>query len=100
MSLTCLLLFHLSANIATADSLPVSPDSSVQRVVSDIYLHKGRLWAVGATSLLTLGSSYVYLERTWWHDKGVPFHFDEGRDLTYASGLDKVAHLEGGIFVS
>ncbi|GAB3712912.1 hypothetical protein GCM10027592_51760 [Spirosoma flavus] len=63
-------------------------------------LRQKRLWAVGATSLLTLGSTYVYLERTWWNGKGVQFHFDEGRDLTYASGLDKVAHLAGGTFVA
>ncbi|GAB3986977.1 DUF2279 domain-containing protein [Spirosoma daeguense] len=63
-------------------------------------LNRSRLWAVGASSLLTLGSTYIYLERTWWNGKGVPFHFDEGRDLTYAGGLDKVAHFAGGSFVA
>lgn len=59
-----------------------------------------RLWIVGGSSLLTLGSTYAYLQKTWWNGRGVPFHFDSGRDLTYASGLDKVAHLAGGVFIS
>lgn len=90
-----LLLFSL-LTFNKADTLPTQIDSTAQKHA----LKPGRLWAIGSTSLLTLGSTYVYLQRTWWNEKGVPFHFDEGRDLTYASGLDKVAHLTGGIFVA
>ncbi|UHG91338.1 DUF2279 domain-containing protein [Spirosoma oryzicola] len=90
-------LFLVLALTSSSDTLPVSSDSS--RIQSST-TKAGRVWAVGATSLLTLGSSYAYLERTWWNGKGTAFHFDEGRDLTYASGLDKVAHLVGGVFVS
>lgn len=93
MGLTAIILFLGLLGPMSADSLP---DTSCAQTIP----HKGRLWGVGATSLLTVGSTYVYLERTWWHEKGVPFHFDAGRDLTYASGLDKVAHFTGGVFVS
>jgi hypothetical protein len=84
-------------NTSFPDSLPVLPDSSQFYILTS---KASRLWAVGGTSFLTLGSTYAYLERTWWNGRGVPFHFDKGRDLTYASGLDKIAHLAGGIFVS
>lgn len=101
MVLQTLLLIYLSTGISSTDSLPTGSDSLVYKAVaSPNQLKKVRLWTVGATSLLTLGSTYVYLDRTWWHGKGIPFHFDEGRDLTYASGLDKVAHFMGGAFTS
>ncbi|GAB2570041.1 DUF2279 domain-containing protein [Spirosoma areae] len=97
MGLKLLVLLHFLNGDVLADSLPICRDSiSSQKPVRQ----KGRIRTVGATSLLTLGSTYVYLDRTWWHGKGVPFHFDAGRDLTYAGGLDKVAHLAGGVFVS
>jgi len=97
MGLKLIILYYLLTTDVSADSLPTVSDSLIHRVAKPI---TGRLWTVGATSLLTVGSSYAYLKRTWWNDKGVAFHLDEGRDLTYASGLDKVAHLMGGIFVS
>lgn len=101
MSLKLIFVLSLLHSTISVDSLPDSSDSLTNRVTLQVTKpKKGRLWAVGATSLLTLGSTYVYLERTWWNGKGVPFHFDEGRDLTYASGLDKVAHLAGGAFVA
>lgn len=100
MGLNLLFLVCTLQSTVLIDSLPVCTDSLTQPTSLHGAPKKGRLWAVGATSLLTLGSTYGYLERTWWHDKGVPFHFDDGRDLTYASGLDKIAHLMGGTFVS
>ncbi len=99
MSLKLIIYLSLLYGNASADSLPTFSDS-LSVALHPPAVQKGRLLTVGATSLLTLGSTYVYLERTWWNGKGVPFHFDEGRDLTYASGLDKVAHLMGGAFVS
>ena len=87
------------------DSLPVSVDSTARPPFADSTqlrpkVRAARLLAISGSSLLTLGSTYVYLQNTWWNGRGVPFHFDEGRDLTYANGLDKVAHLAGGVFVS
>lgn len=99
MSLKLLILSSFLTSVAPTDSLPNKSDT-LPITSQPATIHKSRLWAVGATSSLTVGSSYVYLERTWWDGKGVPFHFDAGRDLTYASGLDKVAHLMGGAFVS
>ena len=99
MSLKLLILLSSLTGGTPTDSLPAHMDT-LRSTLQAAIIHKGRLWTVGATSLLTLGSTYVYLERTWWNGKGVPFHIDEGRDLTYASGLDKVAHLMGGAFVS
>ncbi|MBD2702726.1 DUF2279 domain-containing protein [Spirosoma sp. BT702] len=101
MAIKFLLLCCSLTHFTTSYSSSIYPDSLPEKsVVQTDSLRRERLWAVGATSLLTLGSTYVYLERTWWNGKGVPFHFDEGRDLTYASGLDKVAHLAGGTFVA
>lgn len=86
------------------DSLPVVVDPVVVCSTDSTRQQPGvkaaRLLVVGGSSLLTLGSTYVYLRKTWWNGRGVPFHFDGGRDLTYASGLDKVAHFAGGVFVS
>lgn len=100
-----LLLLGLLRSAVTIDSLPVKPDNVLTRPEADstqlsAKAKPARLWTIAASSLLTLGSTYAYLEKTWWNGRGVPFHFDEGRDLTYASGLDKVAHLAGGVFVS
>ncbi|WP_461102475.1 DUF2279 domain-containing protein [Spirosoma koreense] len=101
MDLHLILLFQCLTGNPVADSLPLRADSVTNQKTSTLPTPRtDRLWAIGATSLLTLGSTYGYLKHTWWNGKGVPFHFDEGRDLTYASGLDKVAHLEGGIFTS
>ena len=99
MSIKLVILLSFLRSSASADSLSTSLDS-LPVASQPAAVQKNKIWAVGATSLLTLGSTYVYLERTWWNGKGVSFHFDEGRDLTYASGLDKVAHLMGGAFVS
>ena len=100
-----LLLLGLLRSAVSIDSLPVNLDNVTTRPATDsTQLHArvkpARLWTVAASSLLTLGSTYTYLEKTWWNGRGVPFHLDEGRDLTYASGLDKVAHLAGGVFIS
>lgn len=100
MGINVLFAFCYLSYTIPGDSLPNRSDSLAHLVVQPAQSKTGRLLAVGATSLITVGASYAYLERTWWNGKGIPFHFDEGRDLTYASGLDKAAHLTGGIFVS
>ncbi|MBC3788027.1 DUF2279 domain-containing protein [Spirosoma utsteinense] len=102
-----LLLIGLLAATALPDSLraqvypePIHPIADADSLPQAKQAKAARLWAVGSSSLLTLGATYVYLERTWWNGRGIPFHVDGGRDRTYASGLDKVAHFAGGVFIS
>ncbi|WP_375443737.1 hypothetical protein [uncultured Fibrella sp.] len=52
------------------------------------------------SSVLTLGSTYVYLEKKWWSEGYTNFHLDDGRDFRYASNVDKLGHLLGGIFTA
>lgn len=52
------------------------------------------------SSVLTLGSTYVYLEKKWWSEGYTNFHLDDGRDFRYASNIDKFGHLLGGIFTA
>ena len=44
-----------------------------------------------------LGGSYIYVQNSWWSEKQIPFHFDNGADLTYALNVDKVGHFMGGL---
>jgi len=53
-----------------------------------------------SSSLLTLGATYVYLEKRWWNDGYTSMHLDDGRDSRYASNIDKFGHLLGGIFTA
>ncbi len=102
-TLKTLLLVGLLRATLLVDSLPGRPDQPISAVDSLSQVPKAstaRLWTIGASSILVTVPTYVYLKKTWWNGKGIPFHFDEGRDRTYASGLDKVAHLGGGLFIS
>ncbi|MBO0949223.1 hypothetical protein [Fibrella forsythiae] len=50
-----------------------------------------------SSSVLSLGATYVYLEKKWWSEGYTNFHLDDGRDFRYASNIDKFGHLLGGI---
>jgi hypothetical protein len=52
---------------------------------------------VSCTLGLALTGSYLYIENSWWADKQIPFHFDDGADLKYALNVDKVGHFMGGL---
>ncbi|RYF77662.1 MAG: DUF2279 domain-containing protein [Cytophagaceae bacterium] len=53
-----------------------------------------------SSSVLSLGATYVYLEKKWWSEGYTNFHLDDGRDFRYASNIDKFGHLLGGIFTA
>ncbi|CCG98675.1 hypothetical protein FAES_0664 [Fibrella aestuarina BUZ 2] len=55
---------------------------------------------LGGTTVLALGATYVYLENKWWREGYTRFHFDNGRDFRYASNVDKLGHLLGGVFTA
>ena len=40
---------------------------------------------------------HIYITNSWWSDKQVPFHFDEGADMVYAKNVDKAGHFLGGL---
>jgi len=60
-------------------------------------LNKGKVLVVSSSLGLALTGSYLYVEKSWWSDKAVPFHFDDGPDLKYALNVDKAGHFMGGI---
>ncbi len=60
-------------------------------------LNKKRVILVGSSLAAALGGSYWYIQKSWWSDKQVSFHFDDGMDLTYALNVDKVGHFMGGL---
>ena len=82
-------LFSLSLLVLFAFSLKAKPDSTK--------INKGRMIVVSSSLAATLGGSYLYVENAWWSDKQIPFHFDDGADLTYALNVDKVGHFMGGL---
>ena len=79
-------LFFLTAFILLFNNIYPQTDTSKKR----IYLVGGCL--VGGT----LGT-YIYIQNSWWSDKQVPFHFDEGADMVYAKNVDKAGHFLGGL---
>ena len=60
-------------------------------------VNKKRVIIVGSSLGATLGGSYWYIQNSWWSEKQIPFHFDNGADLTYALNVDKVGHFMGGL---
>ena len=60
-------------------------------------LNKKRVFIVGSSLGATLVGSYWYIQNSWWSEKQIPFHFDNGADLTYALNVDKVGHFMGGL---
>ncbi|ARK09948.1 DUF2279 domain-containing protein [Fibrella sp. ES10-3-2-2] len=77
------------------------PDSLIRQ--SDTLSRSTRRLRTGlllSSSVLTLGATYVYLEKRWWGDGYTSMHFDDGRDFRYASNIDKFGHLLGGVFTA
>ena len=60
-------------------------------------INKKRVLVVSSSLGVALGGSYWYIQNSWWSDKQIPFHFDDGADLTYALNVDKIGHFMGGL---
>ncbi len=60
-------------------------------------INKKRVLLVGSSLAVGLGGSYWYIKNSWWSDKQIPFHFDDGADLRYALNVDKIGHFMGGL---
>ena len=60
-------------------------------------VNKNRVLIVGSSISAAIGASYLYVQNSWWSNTQVPFHFDDGADLTYALNVDKVGHFMGGL---
>jgi len=82
-------LFSLSLLVLIACSVKAKPDSTK--------IKKARVIVVSSSLVAVLGGSYLYVENAWWSDKQIPFHFDDGADLTYALNVDKLGHFMGGL---
>jgi len=82
-------LFLVGASILLFQNIFAQNDS--------LKLNKNRVFLVGSSLAAAFGASYWYVEKSWWSDKQIAFHFDDGMDLTYALNVDKVGHFMGGI---
>jgi hypothetical protein len=82
-------LFSLSILVLLVCSVNAKPDST--------RIKGGRVLLVSSGLVAVLGGSYLYVENSWWSEKQIPFHFDDGSDLTYALNVDKVGHFMGGL---
>ena len=60
-------------------------------------VNKKRVFIAGTSLGAIFGGSYWYIQNSWWSEKKIPFHFDNGSDLTYALNVDKVGHFMGGL---
>jgi hypothetical protein len=76
--------------------ITISPAAQAQRDS----ISYGRLAVVSAGAVSVLGGSYAYIQNSWWNEKAVAFHFDDGSDLRYAKNIDKGGHFMGGALVS
>tara|TARA_B100001250_G_scaffold85675_1_gene70764 strand:- start:423 stop:1367 length:945 start_codon:yes stop_codon:yes gene_type:complete len=70
---------------------------SVLAKSDSIQINKNRVLVVSSSLLGAIGGSYWYIQNSWWSDKQVSFHFDDGADLTYALNVDKIGHFLGGV---
>ncbi|MEZ0608613.1 DUF2279 domain-containing protein [Fibrella sp. WM1] len=101
-------LFFVPAISCAQDILypPVSTDSTDNRPTtylttdSAAITHRKRRQLLGGSTVLSLGATYVYLENKWWREGYTRFHVDNGRDFRYASNVDKLGHLLGGVFTA
>ncbi len=59
--------------------------------------NRKRVLIVGSSLVTAVSASYYYIEKSWWSEKQIPFHFDDGADLTYALNVDKCGHFLGGL---
>lgn len=62
-----------------------------------VKVNNKRVVIAGSGIALALAGSYWYIENSWWSDRQIPFHFDDGSDLTYALNVDKFGHFLGGV---
>lgn len=62
-----------------------------------VKVNNKRVVIAGSGIALALAGSYWYIENSWWSDRQIPFHFDDGSDLTYALNVDKFGHFLGGL---
>ena len=60
-------------------------------------VNKKRFFIAGSSLVLAVGTTYWYMHNSWWADQKIPFHFDNGADLTYALNVDKAGHFMGGL---
>ena len=63
-------------------------------------LNKGRVIIVSGSLGAALAGSYWYIQNSWWSEKQIDFHFDDGADKTYALNVDKVGHFIGGLLTA
>jgi len=82
-------LFLLVASLFLCQHIAAQNDS--------LRLNKKRVIIVGATLSSSLLLSYYYVQNSWWSEKQIPFHFDDGSDLRYALNVDKLGHFLGGL---
>ena len=82
-------LFLLFVTIVIYQNLSAQNDS--------LRINKKRIFIVGSSLAIGLSASYWYAQNSWWSDKQIPFHFDDGSDLTYALNVDKFGHFIGGL---
>ena len=62
-----------------------------------VKVNKKRVFIAGSSIALAIAGSYWYIENSWWSDRRIPFHFDDGSDLIYALNVDKFGHFMGGL---
>ena len=62
-----------------------------------IQVNKNRVLIVSSSLAAAVGGSYLYIQNSWWSERQVSFHFDQGPDLTYALNVDKLGHFMGGL---
>ncbi|MEZ0542554.1 hypothetical protein [Fibrella arboris] len=99
--------YQVAQNQVSTDSITVIGSSGQVRsdrlTRPDTLLRSTRRARTGlllGSSVLSLGATFVYLEKKWWSEGYTNFHFDDGRDFRYASNVDKLGHLLGGIFTA
>ena len=71
--------------------------SEAKQTLKNDSIKKGRIVLVSSSLILALGGSYLYIENSWWSEKQIAFHFDNGSDKVYALNVDKAGHFIGGL---
>ncbi len=71
--------------------------SEAKQTLKNDSIKKGRIIVVSSSLILALGGSYLYIENSWWSEKQIAFHFDNGSDKVYALNVDKAGHFIGGL---
>ncbi len=90
---------HQKPDIAISPLDSILPPATRADTLSRATRHR-RTGLLFGSSVLTLGATYVYLDKKWWGEGYTNFHLDDGRDYRYASNIDKFGHLLGGVFTA